>query len=372
MTIKLEVPFFDYPALYAQHKVEYMSILQEVLERGAYIMQKDLTEFEENLAEYLGVKHAIGVADGTMALLLALKSLGIGRGDEVIVSSHTFVASAAAIHHAGATPVLADCGSDHLIDPMSIAKNVTSRTKAIMPVQLNGRTANMDAIQEIADQNDLLIVEDSCQALGSKYKGKYAGTFGAAGTFSFFPAKTLGCFGDGGALVTNDDAVAREVLLLRDHGRSDTGEIVRWGFNSRLDNIQAAILKFKLQFYDDEVARRREIAALYDANLRDIPQLKLPPSPEENLDHFDVYQNYEIEADDRDNLQRYLKDRGIGTILQWGGMVVHQFSKLDVVNRDLPVTEKLTKSFLMLPLNTVLENEAVEYVCENIRKFYNS
>ena len=204
------IPFFNYPALFEQRKDEYLNIVQDVLSRGAYIMQQDLINFENDLAKYLGVKHAIGVADGTMALLISLMAAGIGEGDEVIVPSHTFVASAAAIHHSGAKPVLADCQEDHLIDPNSISKLITSKTKAIMPVQLNGRVADMDAINKIATDHNLIIIEDSCQALGARYKGQFAGTFGLTGTFSFFPAKTLGCFGDGGAVVTNNDKVAEK------------------------------------------------------------------------------------------------------------------------------------------------------------------
>ncbi len=332
-------------------------------------MQKDLFEFETKLAEYLGVKHAIGVADGTMALLLSLRSIGLNQGDEVIVPSHTFVASAAAIHHAGAIPVLADCGTDHLIDPVSIENKITKRTKVIMPVQLNGRTAKMDEIEKIAHDNNLVIIEDSCQALGSKYKGKYAGTFGKAGTFSFFPAKTLGCFGDGGAVVTDSDDVANNVRLLRDHGRDENGEVVTWGYNARLDNLQAAILKFKLSFYDEEISIRRELAQRYDKNLRDIAQITLPPVPDDS-DHFDIFQNYEIEAEQRDDLREYLRKNGVGTIMQWGGKTIHQFEKLDLVSESLEYTHKMTSRFLMLPLHTALRHSEVDYICSKIREFY--
>lgn len=348
-----------------------MPIIHDVLRRGAYVMQKDLTEFEENLAGYLGVKNVIGVADGTIALIMGLRAAGIGSGDEVIVPSHTFVASAASIHHVGAKPVLADCGHDHLIDPLSVGKLINSRTRAIMPVQLNGRTANMDDLCALADQHGLKIVEDSAQALGSKFKGRFAGTFGVAGTCSFYPSKTLGCFGDGGAVFTDDDDVADYVRLLRDHGRAPTGDVVDWGYNSRLDNLQAAILNFKLKTYDQAVARRREIAAMFDARLRDLEDLVLPPAPDSDPDHFDIFQNYEVECGHRDSLRKFLDENGVKTIIQWGGKTIHQFKDLGL-NDDLPATEEMTKRFFLLPMNTTLSNEDVEYICDTIREFFKS
>jgi dTDP-4-amino-4,6-dideoxygalactose transaminase len=363
------IPFFNYPALFARQEAELMPIIHDVLRRGAYIMQKDLAQFEENLARYLGVKHVIGVADGTVALMMGLRAAGIGLGDEVIVPSHTFVASAAAIKHVGAIPVLADCGLDHLIDAASVSRLITRRTKGIMPVQLNGRTADMDNLCALAEDHGLKIVEDSAQALGSKFKSRFAGTFGIAGTCSFYPSKTLGCFGDGGAVFTNDDAAADYMRLLRDHGRSHSGEIVTWGYNSRLDNLQAAILDYKLARYDDEIARRRQIAAMYDARLRQIEDLTLPPAPEADADHYDIYQNYELESGHRDGLRQYLDENGVKTIIQWGGKTLHQFPKLQL-NHDLPATERMTKRFFMLPMNTSLSDDDVEYICEKIHKFY--
>lgn len=367
--MKVKVPFFDYPHIFTSQEKGMISVIRDVGRRGAFIMQKDLREFEESLAEYVGVKHAIGTADGTMALLMGLMAGGIGPGDEVIVPSHTFVASIAAIHHAVATPVLADCGPDHLIDADSVEALVTSRTRAIMPVQLNGRTADMDTLLSMAERHNLVIVEDSCQALGSKFKGRFAGTFGILGAFSFFPSKILGCFGDGGALVTNDDDVADQVRLLRDHGRSPDGKVVCFGFNARLDNLHAAILNFKLKTYDQEIARRRELAAMYHFHLKDVSELMLPPPPAVDSDHYDIFQNYEIEAERRDELRSYLNEQGVGTILQWGGYTVHQFEKLgfDVA---LPYTERMTRRFMLLPMNTSLADEDVNYICKKIKEFY--
>jgi dTDP-4-amino-4,6-dideoxygalactose transaminase len=369
MTVRRQIPFFDYPALFAELEPEIMSTVREVFARGAYIMQSDLAGFESELAAYVGVKHAIGVADGTMGLLLPLLALELKPGDEVLVPSHTFVASAAAIHHAGGTPVLVDCGPDHLIDPASVRRKLGPRTRGIMPVQLNGRTADMAEIGAIAREHGLFIVEDSCQALGSKFQGRCAGTFGIAGSFSFYPSKTLGCFGDGGAVITNDDAMAERVRTLRDHGRGHDGNVSVWGYNSRLDNVQAAILRIKLNRYDDYVARRRAIAALYQQRLQSCRGLLLPPAPGSQPDHFDVFQNYEIEADNRDALRAHLETRGVKTIIQWGGKVLHQFPKLGL-GAPLPYAERMSHRFMLLPLNTALSDDDVHYVCDAIEDFY--
>jgi len=369
MEVKRHIPFFNYPQLFTSQEDEIMSLLRDVLRRGAYVMQKDLSEFEDNLAKYLGVKHVLGVADGTIALVMALMASGLKKGDEVILPSHTFVASAASIHFAGGTPVFAECGSDHMLNPVSVEKLITEKTRMIMPVQLNGRTCDMDSLQKIADKHSLLIVEDAAQALGSKYKGEFAGTIGIAGTFSFYPAKLLGCFGDGGAVVTNDDSVANKVSMLRDHGRGQSGETELWGFNARLDNIQAAILNLKLGSYGQAIKRRREIARMYNDQLKAISSIVLPPAPDD-ADYFDVFQNYEIEADRRDDLREYLEDSGIHTILQWGGKAVHQFKSLGF-DVQLPVTERMTSRFIMLPINVSLSNDDVDYICQKIIDFYN-
>jgi len=368
--MKVKVPFFNYPALFKAQEKEIMDTLHNVLSRGAYILQEDLKQFEDNIKELIGVKHVLGVADGTNALVLSLRAAGVGHGDEVIMSSHTYIATAASAHFVGATPVLVECGADHMIDPESVEQAVTDKTRVIMPTQLNGRTCDMDAIQAIADKHALLIFEDAAQAFSSRFKGKYAGTFGLAGTFSFYPAKLLGCFGDGGAVVTNDDKIAERVALLRDHGRNEEGEVITWGTNSRLDNMQAAILNLKLRTFKNDMNRRREIASMYDQALRDIDDLILPPAPDADERHYDVYQNYELESGHRDELRSFLAERGVGTIIQWGGKAVHQFKGLGFDNVQLPVVEKMTSRFLMLPMHTALSDEDVGYVCDCIREFY--
>ena len=363
------VPFFNYPHVFTEFKDQFMSIIEDVGSRGAFILQKDVREFEAALAEYTGAKYAIAVANGTDALIIACRAAGIGAGDEVIFSSHTYVATAASIYFCNATPIPVECGSDHLLDPEVIEAAITSKTKAIMPTQLNGRTCNMDRIMAIADKHRLTVIEDAAQALGSRFKGRSAGTFGAAGTISFYPAKSLGSFGDAGAILTNDDGMYERMMLLRDHGRNEEGQVVAWGLNSRMDNLQAALLHFKLNRYPEMVERRRQLASLYQEELGGLSQLVLPPPPDADGDHFDIFQNYEIEADQRDELLPYLRERGVGTLIQWGGKAVHQIEELGL-NRSLPATERLFERCVMLPLNTSLSDEDVRYVATTIKAFY--
>ena len=372
MKSKKNILFFNYSAFFKAQEKEIMDTLHDVMSRGAYILQRDLEEFEGNIKKLIGVKHVLGVADGTNALILALRAADVGLGDEVIMSSHTYIATAASAHFVGATPVLVECGADHMIEPESVRRAITKSTRVIMPTQLNGRTCNMDALQIIADEYGLIIIEDAAQALFSKFNGKCAGTFSLAGTFSFYPAKVLGCFGDGGAVVTNDDRIAERVALLRDHGRNKDGEVVTWGTNSRLDNIQAAILNMKLKTFKKDIIRRREIASAYDQALREIDDLIVPPAPDEDEKHYDVYQNYELESGHRDELKNFLAERGVGTIIQWGGKAVHQFKGLGFGNVHLPVVEKMTSRFLMLPMHTALTDEDVKYVCDCIIEFYST
>jgi dTDP-4-amino-4,6-dideoxygalactose transaminase len=315
------------------------------------------------------------VANATDALHLALRASGIGPGDEVVFSSHTMTATAAAIHFAGAVPVPVECGPDHLIDPGAAAAAVTTRTRALLPTHLNGRTADMGALGEIAARHGLLLVEDAAQALGSRFRGRAAGTFGAAGAVSFYPAKLLGCLGDGGAVLTNDEQVRDRVLELRDHGRSPAGDIVSWGFNSRLDNLQAAILDWRLQRLPEAIRLRRELARLYRQRLEGVEGLALPPGPDAHSgdsapeDHFDVFQNYEIEAAHRDALREFLKARGIGTLLPWGGKAVHQWEGLGL-RANLPYTESLFTRILLLPLNLSLTGDDVLAVADAVVEFY--
>jgi dTDP-4-amino-4,6-dideoxygalactose transaminase len=221
----------------------------------------------------------------------------------------------------------------------------------------------------VADRHGLMIVEDAAQGLGSKFKGRSAGTFGRFGTISFYPAKLLGCFGDGGAIVTNDDNMAAKIALLLDHGRNAEGRVVAWGYNSRLDNLQAAVLNFKLKSFPEEIERRRSVAVRYQAGLGDLKEMTLPPAPGADPRHHDVYQNYEVEGDRRDELRTYLEKNGVRTIIQWAGTPVHQFRELGFTV-NLPRTDRFFERCFMLPMNAAITDDEVDYIVQLIRSFY--
>tara|TARA_B100001029_G_C15059651_1_gene457292 strand:+ start:1176 stop:2294 length:1119 start_codon:yes stop_codon:yes gene_type:complete len=366
---KKNIPFFNYPSLFNDHEENLMQIIKEVSSKGAFIMQSELEEFEKKLAEYTKASHAIGVANATDALQMLMMAGGIRSGDEVLFCSHTMVATASSIHFAGGVPIPVEVDNDHMIDIDSIEKSINSKTKAICPTQLNGRVANMEEILEIAARHGLQVYEDAAQALGAKFDGKFAGTFDMGGCISFYPAKILGCFGDGGAILCNDHTIAEKLRLMRDHGRDESGDIPLWGFNSRLDNLQAAILNYYLNDYENTVRRRREIAELYNSGLKDIDEISIPEPPSKNIRNFDVFQNYEIQANRRDKLKLYLSDNGVGTLIQWGGTPVHRFKKLGF-DFDLPKTDKLFERLIMLPLNLSVTDGDVEYICSLIQEFY--
>lgn len=371
-----KVPFFDWAGLFNERKDEFARIMVDTASRGGFILQKDVDEFEANLAAFIGVKHVIGVADGTNAILLGLRASGIRPGDEIIVPSHSFIAAIQSIHFAGATPVPVELAEhDWLVDPAAIEAAITSRTVAIMPVHVNGRVCQMDAIMDIAQRHGLAVFEDSAQAAGAKLNGIGAGCWGNWGTYSFYPSKTLGCFGDAGALVTNDDAIADKVRAMRNHGANREKniplDVELWGTNCRLDNIHAAILNYKLGYYAEAIARRREIAAAYDAALRDIDALRLPPPPVDGP-FFDIYQNYELCVQDkaqRDGLRAYLAERNVGTIIQWGGFGIHQLHGLGFT-QDCPKTDRFFETSLLLPMNHILTAEQVDHVIATVRAFF--
>ncbi|MBL4688706.1 MAG: DegT/DnrJ/EryC1/StrS family aminotransferase [Nannocystaceae bacterium] len=345
--------------------------MTEVLSRGAYIMQKDLREFESAFARFVGCRHAVGVANCTDGLQLALMACGVAPGDEVILPSHTFVATAGAINACGAVPVVVDSGPDHMIDVSTIEAAITEKTRFLMPVQLNGRVADMDPMLKLAAARNLTIVEDAAQALGASYKGKQAGTFGRASAFSFYPAKLLGCFGDGGMVVTDDEAVAAQVTAMRDHGRSPEGRITQWGLNSRLDNVQAAVLHHQFRSYEKTIEHRRGLAQRYDEGLSGIGGLVLPPGPAADPERIDVFQNYEIEGDRRDELKEFLGEHGVGTLIQWGGQPVHAIKEL-AVRGDAPNTTKIFERCLLLPMNQLLSEADVDHVIAVTREFYDA
>jgi dTDP-4-amino-4,6-dideoxygalactose transaminase len=363
-----DIPFFNYRGAFASLEPELTDTIKDVISRGAFIMQKDLTEFEAAIAQYMGVKHAFGVGNATDGLVYGLKAAGF-TGGEVILPAHTMIATPSSVVFAGGTPVPVDIRADHMIDPAAIEAAITPKTRAIMPVQLNGRTCEMDTIMALAKKHDLLVVEDAAQALGSTFNGKMAGTFGLASSISYYPAKVLGCIGDGGMIIATDDAVADKVHQLRDHGRDRNGDVVSWGMNSRLDNIQAAILHLQFRTYAQTIAHRRDIAQAYQDALGDVPEVALPPAPDADPRHFDVYQNYEAEFDKRDALKDHLKAHGVGTLIQWGGKAVHQHEKLGL-KAHAPVTERFFTRCLMLPMNLMVTRDDVSYIADVVRGFY--
>lgn len=363
------IPFFDYPRLYLDRREKFLSIFDEVASRGAFIMQKDLADFEASLSTLTSSRYAIGVANATDGLEIAWMAIGLKPGDEVICCSHTMLATASAIKMAGGTPVPVDIGDDGLIDPEAVSSAINSRTVGIMPTQLNGRTCDMEAIMGLAGKYGLYVVEDAAQALGSRFKGQHAGTFGNASAISFFPAKVLGCFGDAGAVLAQDDSLYHKMYQLHDHGRDVNGDVMCWGRNSRLDNLQAAFLNFLIQDYSKVVERRRHLASLYNTRLSLLDELTLPPPPGSDPDHFDVFQNYELQADRRDLLREHLASNDIGTLVQWGGKAVHQWENLGFT-AILPKTEKFFERCIMLPMNMFISDDDANHICDCIQSFY--
>jgi dTDP-4-amino-4,6-dideoxygalactose transaminase len=365
-----KVPFVNYPKQFLAMEGEIMGTVHQLLSRGDLMLRQQLRDFEAHFAAFVGTRFAVGVSNCTDGLHLTLRAAGIGAGDEVITVAHTFVATAAAIHHSGAVPVLVDIGEDHNMDLDCLETAITSRTRAIMPVHLNGRLCDMGRLMAIARKHGVIVIEDSAQALGGALEGRRGGSFGLAGCFSFYPAKLLGAFGDGGAVTTNDEELAGKLRSLRDHGRLPGGEISGWSFNCRLDNLQAALLDLKLARVPEWIERRRALAALYGDRLSGIPQLRLPPPPVTAGPFFDIYQNYEIEALDRDRLVERLKARGVEILIPWGGRGVHQFKTLGLTHHVLPRTDELFRGVLMLPLHAELEDKDVFYTAEVIQEFY--
>jgi dTDP-4-amino-4,6-dideoxygalactose transaminase len=364
-----QVPFFEYPRLWSDDREEFLSIIDNVSSSGGFILQKAVSDFESELANYAGSNYAVGVGNATDGMEIFLEAIGVNPGDEIIISSHTMLATASAIKVAGGVPIPVDIGTDNLISIQAVEDAITPNTVGIMPTQLNGRICDMDAILAIAKKHGLFVVEDAAQALGAKYKGQHAGTFGLASDISFFPAKVLGCLGDAGGVLVNDKDLYHQIFQLHDHGRDIDGEVRRWGRNSRLDNIQAAILSHKLKTYDKVIARRREAAKMYQDRLGMLNELQLPAPPSMTSDNFDVYQNYELTADNRDELKTFLSEKNIGTLIQWGGKAVHQFTQLGF-NQVLPDTERFFERCIMLPMNVFISDTDVDYICESVTEFY--
>lgn len=362
------VPFVDAKAHYRRLKGEIDSAIADCLTNGDLIYRRQLRDFEQHLAEFVGVRFAVGVNSGYHALQFSLLGAGIGPGDEVITVAHTFVATVSAIIHCGAKPVLIDVRKDYNMDPDAIERAVTPQTKALLPVHLNGRICEMDRIMAIAERHKLTVVEDAAQALGATYNGKKAGSFGSAGCFSFYPFKILGGFGDGGAITTNDPEIARRATLLRYNGEDrQTGEYHYHGYTALLDNVQAAVLDVKLRHLPSWIEHRRAIAKLYHLGLAGIDGIELPRFSEQAC--LDVFQNYVLRTRYRDELREHLKSGGVETLVHWPKpMWEHQ--GLGLGDPGLTETAAISREVISLPMSAETTPEQVEVVVECIREFF--
>ena len=365
-----KVPFVDYPQHYRKLEPEVMDTMRQVVFQGDFILRAQLRSFEKNLADFIGAKHAVGLSSGTDALLLSLRAAGIGPGDEVITVAHTFVATIASIVHVGATPILVDIGDDYNMNVDLVEKAITPKTRAVIPVHLNGRVCDMPKLMDICKKHKLLVIEDAAQGLGATVDGNRSGTFGLTSCFSFYPAKILGCMGDGGAVATNDDKVADQIRLLRDHGMNRaTGDIMCYGFTNRLDNLQAALLDLKLKLLPGWIDRRRKLAGLYDKGLSQVREVKRPPAPAASGRYYDIFQNYVVRAQNRDALVNYLKEKSVEPLVS-NPKPVHHHMALGLSHFVLPNTERFAGEVVSLPLHTELSDEQVQYVIEVVRDFY--
>jgi dTDP-4-amino-4,6-dideoxygalactose transaminase len=363
----MKVPFVNYSLQYKNLEKEIDFAIKDVLTRGDLVLREDVEEFENNLAKFVGTKYAVGVNSCSDALTFSLIAAGVKRGDEVITVSHTFFATIEAIYNVKAIPVLVDVGEDFLIDSAKIEEKITQKTKAIMPVHLNGRVCQMDKIIELAKKYNLAIIEDSAQALGAEFKGKRAGSFGLAGCFSFYPAKILGCAGDGGAVVSDSLEIIDKIKLLRNHGQRTKTEIVCYGFTSRLHNLQAAILNVKIKYLDNWVKRRRQIAEIYNNRLGKISGLKIPFI--DGSERYDAFQNYVLKAGKRNELFNFLKENGVETLIK-DPIPNHKHKELNLNHFNLPITERLAGEVISLPMYPELTDEQVDYVAKCIKDFY--
>ncbi|MGQ9524962.1 MAG: DegT/DnrJ/EryC1/StrS family aminotransferase [Armatimonadota bacterium] len=362
------VPFVDPKTHYRRLKTEIDAAIIDCLSKGDLICRQQLRDFEEHFANFVGVKYAVGLNSGYHALHFALLGAGISPGDEVITVAHTFVATVSAIIHCGAKPVLIDVCKDYNMDPDQIERAVTPRTKAILPVHLNGRICDMDPIMAVAEKYRLMVIEDAAQAIGATYKGKKAGSFGIAGCFSFYPFKILGGFGDGGALVTNDPYIARMATLLRYNGEDrETGEYHYHGYTALLDNVQAAVLDVKLRYLPSWIEHRRMIASMYRERLEGVGDLVLPHFSEEH--QTDIFQNYVIRTKHRDALRQHLKKDGIETLVHWP-KPMWEHKGLELENPHLPETEAICREVISLPMSAETTPEHVEITCQSIKNFF--
>lgn len=374
----MSIPILDLKRQYQSMKSEIDSAIARVIESGQFILGPEVEAFEREVAQYLGVKHAIGVASGTDALWLALKAAHIGPGDSVIVPSFTFFATAGAVCNVGATPIFADIdpqtfniAPDFVHNLLESNAQIRERTKAIIPVHLYGQPAEMDEILQIARRYNLTVIEDAAQAIGAKYKDRTVGTLGHLGCFSFFPTKNLGAYGDGGLVVTNDDALAERVRMLRVHGSKPKYYHHLVGTNSRLDALQAAILRVKLAHLDEWTRARQQIAAQYDQALSQIDGLIIPYKAP---DRTHIYHQYTVRVlgGRRDALQKFLKEHGIGTEIYYPLPLHLQpcFAHLSYKEGQLPESERASRDVLSLPIFPELQDENINFIINTVRMFF--
>jgi len=374
---RTEIKMVDLKGQYLQIKEEIDNAIQKVLNNTSFINGSEVGEFCESLERYLDINHVIPCGNGTDALQLAMMTLNLKSGDEVIVPSHTYVATAEVLPILGLKPVFVDVSPDFFtLDVDKIEKKITAKTVAIIPVHLYGLCADMEPIVEIANENGLFVIEDNAQAIGAEYtfsdgRAKKAGTIGDIGTLSFFPSKNLGCYGDGGAVLFKEEELAKKCRMLANHGQSKKYKHDLIGINSRLDTIQAAILKVKLKYLNDYCNRRRQVAQNYSDGLVNINEIKLPEIPSYSTHVFHQYTIKLRSKELRDNLKNYLADNGIPSVIYYP-IPLHQQDAYRVNGEEFPVTEKLSDTVLSLPIHTEMDTSTQDYIIETISKFFKS
>ncbi len=362
----MKVKMLDLSREYKIYKKDYLNAIENVFNKGAFILGPIVEEFENDFAEYMNIKHVCGVGNGTDALRIALLACGIGNGDEVITTPFTFVATAETIAQTGAKVVFADIDKETLnIDPDEIVKKITPQTKAILPVHLYGNPCDMDKIIDISKEHNLFVIEDCAQSIGSLYKNKQTGSFGKCGCFSFFPTKNLGCAGDGGAIITNDEEINFKIRMLRAHGAAKKYVHRIEGFNSRLDAIHAAMLNFKLKLINNKNERRREIANIYNSIIND----KIVRQKTQNGGQH-VYHQFTILTEKRDELKEFLKKHDIDSAIHYSIPLHKQEVFSDHKDERYPISEKAVNKVLSLPIYPELKDEETVYVAEKINDFF--
>jgi dTDP-4-amino-4,6-dideoxygalactose transaminase len=362
------IGYVNLPAQFEEERVEILQAVEGVFRRGDFIGGEAIGKLEQELSAYLGVPHVVTLNSGTDALVLAMKALGIGPGDEVITPPNSFVASTASIVAVGATPVFADVLPDQNIDPVAVEAAVTPRTRAIMPVHLTGRMADMSPLMAIAKKHGLAVIEDSAQAIGSTYDGRMSGTIGTIGCFSCHPLKNLNAAGDAGFIATADAGIADHIKRLRNHGLINRSDVTEWGTVSRLDTLQAEVLRIRLRHLPSVIERRRRNAAQYRAELAGTP-LFIPPC--RNIE-FNTFHTFVVQTERRDELQKFLTGKGIETTIHYPVPIHLQpaAAHLGHANGAFPVTERQAGQILTLPINQFLSSADISYICSLVREFF--